>query len=325
MDSNYPAPISTNEPINSAFSGLRDVGQAEDILNRFRRENAEETEEIERLLNDLLDALLSCHDSLTGSTDDFHNFTISILKISSDNRSALQIAEEGLKLHGDNTDLLADAIRYGRSCGEREECANWYKKLLTIDKSAWTWRAFSFSIDFLLDEYASKRVTSEEILALVKEYQKYKPDEEDAWLSESEFYSRINNRSKGIEILEAAEQKFKFCPKCWLRLADAKMDDGLYDEAEPYIRKLRKNPKSGEDVNMSYVFLLDGLCRMTKMMATDEYEEGEYDVKEIQRVYKSFNIATSMPGYRDNIRRQIVEQIDRLERETDVEYPYDRP
>lgn len=318
MNSNYTES-------KKAFSGLHDVGQAYDILNRFRQENPEDMEGIEEMLNDLLEALFSCQDNLSGGADDFHNFTVSILKISSDNRSALQIAEEGLKLHGDNTDLLADAIQYGRNCGERAECANWYEKLLTIDKSAWTWRAFSFSIDFLLDEYASKRVTSEEILALVKEYQKYKPDEEDAWLSESEFYSSTNNRSKGIEILEIAEQKFKFCPKCWLRLADNRMDDGLYDEAEPYIKKLRRNPKSGESVNMSYVFLLDGLCRMAKMMATDEYEEGEYDIKEIQRVYKSFNIATSMPGYRDNIRRQIVEQIDRLERETDVEYPYDRP
>ena len=76
---------------------------------------------------------------------------------------------------------------------------------------------------------------------------------------------------------------------------------------------------------MSYVFLLDGLCRMTKMMSTDEYEEGEYDEKEIYRVYKSFYISTSMPGYRDNIRQQIVEQIDRLERETEVNYPYNRP
>ena len=143
-----------NEPNKNAFSGLRDVGQAYDILNRYRRENSEKTEEIERLLNDLLDALFSCQDSLTGGADDFHNFTVSISKISNDNRSALQIAEEGLKLHGDNTDLLADAILYGRNCGEREECANWYNKLLTIDKTAWTWRAFSFSIDFLLDEYA---------------------------------------------------------------------------------------------------------------------------------------------------------------------------
>lgn len=318
MDSNYTES-------NKSFSGLRDVGQAYDILNRFRQENPEDMKGIEEILNDLLEALFSCQDNLSGGADDFHNFTVSILKITSDNRSALQIVEEGLKLHGDNTDLLADAIRYGRSCGEREECANWYKKLLTIDKSAWTWRAFSFSIDFLLDEYASKRATAEEILALVKEYQTYKPDEEDAWLSESEFYSNTNNRSKGIEVLEDADRKFMFCPKCWLRLADIRMDDGLYDEAEPFIRKLRRNPKSGESVNMSYVFLLDGLCRMTKLMATEEYEEGEYDVKEIQRVYKSFNISTSMPGYRDDIRRQIVEQIDRLERETDVEYPYDRP
>lgn len=309
----------------NAFIGLRDVGQAEDILNRFRRENSDDVDAIEKMLNDLLDALLSCQEPLTGGADDFHNFTVSISKISGDNRGALQIAEEGLKLHSDNTDLLADAILYGRNCGEREDCATWYKKLLGIDQSAWTWRAFSFSIDYLLDEYASKRATSEEILTLVNDYQKYKPDEEDAWLSEYDFYNSTNNRAKGMEALEAADKKFKFCPKCWLRLADIKMDDGLYDEAEPFIKKLKRNPKSGESVNMSYVFLLDGLCRITKMMNTDEYEDGEYDEKEIYRVYKSFNISTSMPGYRDNIRQQIVEQIDRLERETEVEYPYIRP
>ena len=278
----------------NAFIGLRDVGQAEDILNRFRRENSDDVDAIEKMLNDLLDALLSCQEPLTGGADDFHNFTVSISKISCDNRGALQIAEEGLKLHSDNTDLLADAILYGRNCGEREDCATWYKKLLGIDQSAWTWRAFSFSIDYLLDEYASKRTTAEEILTLVSDYQKYKPDEEDAWLSEYDFYNSTNNRAKGMEALEAADKKFKFCPKCWLRLADIKMDDGLYDEAEPFIKKLKRNPKSGESVNMSYVFLLDGLCRMTKMMNTDEYEDGEYDVKEIYRIYKSFYISTSI-------------------------------
>ena len=309
----------------NAFWGLHDVGQAEDILNRFRRENAGDIDAIEKLLNDLLDALLSSQEPLTGGTDDFHNFTVSISKISGDNRAALQIAEAGLKLHDDNTDLLADAILYGRNCGEREDCAIWYRKLLGIDKSAWSWRAFSFSIDYLLDEYASKRATTEEILGLVNDYQDYKPDEEDAWLSEYDFYNSTNNRAKGMEALEDADERFRFCPKCWLRLADIKMDDGLYDEAEPFIKKLKRNPKSGESVNMSYVFLLDGLCRMTKMMNTDEYEDGEYDEKEIYRVYKSFNISTSMPGYRDNIRQQIVEQIDRLERETEVEYPYSWP
>lgn len=273
---------------DNPFIGLRDVGQAEDILNRFRRENSDDTDAIEIMLNSLLEALLSSQDALSGGADDFHNFTVSISKISNDNRAALQIAEEGLKLHDGNTDLLADAILYGRNCGEREECAIWFRKLLAIDKSAWTWRAFSFSIDFLLDEYAAKRATAEEILGLVKDYQQFIPDEEDAWLSEYDFYNNTNNRAKGMKALEEADARFKFCPKCWLRLADIKMADGLYDEAEPYIKKLKRNPKSGESVNISYVFLLDGLCRMTKLMNTDEYEDGEYDEKEIFRVYRAY-------------------------------------
>lgn len=313
------------EQKETAFEGLRDVGQAEDILNRFQRENPNEESKIAELLDELLDALLSSQEMLTGSADDFHNFSVSISKISSDNYWAHHIAKLGLILHADNTDLLADAILYGKNCGERKDCSEWYKRLLQIDKTAWTWRAFSFSIDYLLEEYASKQVDQKDILQLVKEYQKYKPNEEDAWLSEFDLYNYTNNRERGMDALIEADRRFKLCPKCWLRIADIKMDEGEYDEAEKYIKKLKRNPKSGESVNMSYVFLLDGLCRMSKMISTDAYDDGEYDEKEILRIYKSFNIAVSMSGYRENIRLQIVEQIDRLEKETEIAYPYERP
>ncbi len=42
----------------NVFLGLHDVGQAEDILNRYRRENPDDINAIEKMLNDLLDALL---------------------------------------------------------------------------------------------------------------------------------------------------------------------------------------------------------------------------------------------------------------------------
>lgn len=302
------------------FDGLKDVGQAENLLSRYQRDYSDH-EGAETMLNDMLDALLAPGVQLTGSADEFHNFSVSISKLSGDNRDALAIVEAGLELHADNTDLLADAILYGRNCGERGKCATWYQKLLGIEKSAWTWRAFSFAIDYLIEEYASKKVDVEEILELAKEYQRQKPDEEDAWLSEYEAYEKTNSREKGLAVLLAADQRFSFCPKCWLRYADIMMEKGNYVEAEAFIKKLRLNPKSGESVNISYVFFLDGLNKMTRMMASEAYEDGEYDKKEIMKIYKTFRLALCSPELRDNIKQQIDGHISRLEAETEILYP----
>lgn len=310
---------------NNVFAGITDVGQAEDLLNRYQRDTPNDFDGTEKMLNDLLAALLVPDVQLTGSADNFHNFAVSISKISSDNRDALAIVCEGLKIHPTNTDLLADAIRYGYNCGEKEKCAYWFKTLQNIDKSKWTWRAFSFSIDYLLGEYTSSEsgVTQEYILQLAKCYQEYKPDEEDAWVSEYEIYENSNMHQKGIAVLEQALEMFRTCPKCWLRYADIMMDYGEYEKAEPIIKKLRKYPKSGESINISYLFSLDGQCKMGKLMDMEGYEDGQIDKYEVLKIYKTFQLALSSPGLRDSTKQQINEYITRLEMETEVQYPPD--
>lgn len=308
-----------------AFAGITDIGQAEDLLNRFQRDNPNDLIGAEQMLDDLLAAFRDSGAQLTGSPDSFHNFSVSISKISNDNRDALGIVQEGLRLHPMNTNLLADAIKYGYNCGERAICASCYQVLQSIDKSRWTWRAFSFTIDYLLDSYSAgeTEISQEEILELAKSYQGYLPGEEDAWVSEHDVYERFNMHERGLEVLNDAIARFRFCPKCWLRYADIMMDDGNYDAAEPIIRNLRKHPKSVDYINISYLFFLDGQCKMAKLLETEGYEDGEVEPTAVLKIYKAFQLSLSSPGLRDATRKQIDEYITRLEKETAVYYPKD--
>lgn len=316
---------------DNPFKGIKDVGQAESILNQFRRDNQGNEDGAENLLHDLLEALFENEDSLFGDANDFHNFAVSISKLTQDNQNATRIIKAGLKIHPMNTDLLADAIKYGYNCGEKAVCKQCYCTLQSIDKSRWTWRAFSFSKDYLMDEWTSNiqnDYSIDDIFKLVHEYQTHKPDAEDAWLCEFEVYEATNRKEEGIKVLETAINKFRFCPRCWLRYADLMMDRGEYEKAEPVIRKMCRNPKSGDTINASYMYFLDGQCRLTRLFESNEYEEYDDDEdaavkveKEVWKVYKSFRKSLTSSGLRENVKAQIDEYITQIENDTNIHFP----
>lgn len=304
------------------FLGITDVGQAEQTFNQFCTQNPDDRDAQLAVLGDLLDALLGA-EKLSGDYDDFHNFAVTISKITSDSKNAYAIICRGLKIHPYNTDLLADAISYGSSVGEKGVCEAHYRTLITIDKARWTWRAFSFTITYLLDNYGSSAnniVSLEEILELAGEYKKYLPGQEEAWLSLSRVYDKLNQRENSIAVLEEAIKKFRFCPKCWLRYADSMVDYGEYEKAEPIIRKMLRNPKTTESINTSYLHFLDGECRFARLLDSDVYYNGEIDEREVRMIYRAFTLARKSEGLRETTNQRIEEYIKRLELETDVQY-----
>lgn len=310
---------------NNPFIGMVDVGQAETILNQYRRDEPQDAEGSEKLLNTLL-AALDYAEQLVGDADDFHNFAVSISKMTSDNKKAINIIQKGLEIYPQNTDLLADAIKYGYSCGEREKCEKWYGELKSIDKSRWSWRAFSFLIDYLLAEWTSSNqnnYTIDDILKLAKDYQTMIPDEEDAWLCEFDIYNGTNQKTKGIHVLEDAISKFPSCPRCWLRYANILMDRGEYEKAEPIIRKMCKDIKTVEKINASYVYFLDGQCKLQKLYNSDAYDNDEIEEKDVLVVYKAFKMALSAKDLRENIKSQIEEYIASLSCKTGIDFPDD--
>lgn len=305
------------------FMGMSDVGQAEEIINQFRRDHPGDTAGAESLLNDLMEAL-DAAEQLIGDFDSFHNFAVTISKMTSDNKRATDIVRAGLKIHPMNTDLLADAIKYGYSCGEKENCKQWFSTLNEIDKSRWSWRAFSFSVDYLLAEWISSvqnDYTVADIHGLAKDYQHMKPYEEDAWLCEFDIYDGTNQREQGIAVLEEAISRFRFCPRCWLRYADIMMERGEYEAAEPIIRKMCRNPKTSENINASYMFFLDAQCKLTRLYNSDAYENGEIDELVVWNIYKAFRKSLASPGLRLNTKTRIDEYIMQLSDESGIEFP----
>ena len=261
----------------------------------------------EDLLNKIMPALLNSPSPVSGVTDDFHNFSVSVIKQFQKYSVALDIVELGLKSLPDSTDLLADAIRYATSCGKKDRANEYYSRLRYIDYPKWTWRAFSFSIDFLVDQYLNGEGIGsclDEAHALVGSYKKSFPTEEDPWKCEEDIYSKTNNLAKGIEVLKEAINKHDLCPKCWLRYADIMMSQGQYTEAETYLKKLTTNPISTDSVNMAYVYYLDGLCRMTLWQQSPEYEEEEFDPKTVNAIYRRFRKAINHPECRYDIKKK---------------------
>lgn len=189
---------------------ITSVGKAESIIMAMLNDNQFSKEAQEEKLYALIEDLLKSSGNLNGTADDFHNLGISILKIADDYETALEIVEQGLAIHNSNTDLLSDGIRYGFNCGEYEKCKGWYEILQRIPMKLWTWRAFSFSIDYLIDNLNGLSINPDysvdeqiaDIILLSKMYQKYFPMNDDSWYSEYEIYRTTNQYDKGIKLLE---------------------------------------------------------------------------------------------------------------------------
>ncbi len=306
---------------------LNSVGKAEEFITQAKRDGLSNAE-ISDYLYHLVDSLLDDKENkrINGNADDFHNFGVTILKNASDYETALEIIQRGLEIHKTNTDLLADAIRYGYNCGKYEKCENWFSSLQKIPKTLWTWRAFSFSIDYMIDNLGALSDESEysvdlrinEIVSLAKSYQKFFPDNEDSYVCEYEIYRLTNQTEKGLEVLRHADQVMTSCPKCWLRYADIMMERNNFEEAEVTIKKLRTGVFLDSNVNMSYVFYLDGMCRMAKLLPQREFPEIE-----VNNIYKSFKMANDNGSLSQSSREKMLNQIKRLELESGFDCPFE--
>lgn len=296
---------------------LSNVGRAESIFNQAQ--NQLDDNGINNLLYDLADSLLMPGKKISGDADSFHNFSVTILKKADDYDTALEIVELGLKLHPSNTDLLADGISYGSNCGQAEKCERFFDCLRKIDYPLWTWRAFSFSIDYILDQsiFSGNTDNMAPVFELTKLYQQYYPQKEDSWFIEYQIYEKINQIDAGIAVLKKAITELSYCPKCWLRYADIMVDRGLNKEAVFCIKKLRSRPQSSKAVTMSYVYYLDGLCRANAILDSDTIREAE-----VEQAYKTLKLSLGHSSLRPDIERRVRDLITTLENETDIVFPY---
>lgn len=231
----------------------------------------------------------------------------------------------GMKKYSYNVDLLADYLKYSIcfSDDDQEEADIYFTRLMSINRKRWNWRAYEFSIDYMLevlesspDSYEEKM---EEILKLAKEYKDKSKDKEyadRAYRELANVYLGDGNQSEGEKILREAVENIKKVPSCALQLADFYYKRGLYKEASGYIKQcILMNNDLEPSVSMGYPYILYALCQIREVY--DKVEEQGNDgkdfykkqIKEIEQKYKS---AKSCLGEREERIVSLKKQIDLL-------------
>ena len=264
-----------------------------------------------------------------GTEDDYHNAAV-VCARGNDYDIACQFLDLGLRRYPYNIDLLADYLKYGMQCGKAEECQEKYNKLI-LKKDNWNWRAYQFSIDYLMSMMDIDLLDREhEILNLIREYKEKLPEDEGSYLAEVEFMEK-KNRKNGL--WQEQEPEFirilndviynnhivKRTARCDLKLAQYYYDSGQnIEKAMELLERCKVNSIEMQvSVNRSYVYLLLALCKMTQYYKKKNIENQE-DL--VQEVYKNYHIAAGGKG--DSRIVTSKELIEAFVRETEVAYPY---
>ncbi len=290
------------------------VGEAE----RKAKELMEE--EDEQGLYDLAVNLLN-QDKVLGSANDFHNFSLNYSRMDAD-ELACSILEKGLELYPHSVDLLADYLQTGINCNKRSECNNYSKVLLGIPKVRWTWRGFSFLIDYMLfiaDDLSEQNLDNwkQKMLNIASEYKQLFPFEEDPYICVADIHSYFNDYPIVIRTLEKAVREIPVCPKCSLRLADLLFDAGEYSKSLEVLNKcLYQSIQTQDSVNHSYLYYLSGLCKTVELLKNGKLD----DEKLVIDIYHDFSIAQKTGLNHASYNKVMRRQIDILETKTGFVY-----
>lgn len=290
------------------------VGEAERIARELLDEDNNEE------LYDLAYRLLN-QEKVYGSENDFHNFSLNYSRKDAYDL-ACDILEKGLEQFSRSVDLIADYLQVGTCCNRMAQCEKYYNQLLQIPKIRWTWRGFSFSIDYLL--YLANNLNEEDlalmkekILSLADEYHTLFSTNEDPYICKVDVYSFFNDNSAVEETLMEAINNIAVCPKCTLRLADLLFERGDYDKSLEILNKcLYQSIQTQDSVNHGYLYYLSGLCKMVQLLRKNAFQ----DKDSILDIYHDFSIAQKAGLQHTSYLRVIRRQIDILETRSGIDY-----
>ncbi len=283
-------------------------------------------------INDLTEIVLK-QELFEGDEDDFHNLSVTYAR-EEDYANACDILEKGLEYYPYSIDLLSDYLSYGTHCNRFKRCEEIYKKLIEVRKR-WNWRAYQFSIDYLIKRLSiDPTLNIEDIKELVEEFIEKMPDIEESYITKADYIKTFeDNKEKNnfLAVLEYAVSKdcmIQRTPKCDLKLADYYYNLGNdLEKANELIERCKRNSiESQLSVNRRYVYLLSALCKMclyydcVKKNA-NIIEEGSEEEKKILNIYNDYHVAVS--GRIDSQVRNCKDLIEAFIKETRIPYPYD--
>lgn len=280
---------------------INDITRADDVY---------EVEAVLKTVRSLIDRLIN-QTEMPGDADDIHNLSVELA--SADLYDiACELLEEGLQKFPKNTDLLADYIQYGMSCGQIQKCDKYYKILKKIPKIRWTWRSYCFSVNYILflwdrcDSEKELEKLQAEMLSLADDFKKRHHDNEESYRCEADIYRKLYRKDDEERVLRQALEDITIAPKCALRLADMLVDRGDYEEAYDIVNKaIGSRGQTQRSVNEGYLYFLRGLIRMAK--ANDVFTEEITD-----SIYADFEMALrheTRPAYSATMKSKAIDLI----------------
>lgn len=290
------------------------VGEAERIARELLAEDNDE--ELYDLAYKILD-----QDEVHGSENDFHNFSLNYSRKDAYDL-ACDILEKGLDQFPRSVDLIADYLQVGVSCNRMVQCEKYYNQLLEIPKVRWTWRGFSFSIEYLLyvaDDLNQDDLVlmKEKLLSLADEYHTLFPMSEDPFICKVDVYSFFNENLAVEETLMDAINNIAVCPKCTLRLADLLFEKGDYSNSLEILSKcLYQSIQTQDSVNHGYLYYLSGLCKTVQLLKKNAFQ----DKNLVLDIYHDFSIAQKTGLQHASYLRVLRRQIDILETRSGIDY-----
>lgn len=256
--------------------------------------------------------------SIEGNSSEFHNASVELTRVQMYSQ-AYQLLEVGIYRFPTDTDILGDLILYGVKCQGLNDIKKHYEALKKIDKSMWTWRAFHFSIEFLMEQYKASSDLKEreniakEIENLLGEYQKYSKTFEDQSNREKcfnlkyEYYILLRKNDKALDALQEAIREIPGkCPQCALQLADYYFEAGEYENVIAPATVAAMVIDVQHAIKYSYLYFILGASREYKIR-----KEGttfsEENIRPIYRAYYASLVYTERTeaSRMENIKKRI--------------------
>ncbi|MBQ8618998.1 MAG: hypothetical protein IJ418_16000 [Clostridia bacterium] len=248
---------------------------------------------------------LESAEKIAGTAAEFHNLAVEYARMDWESVSCM-IIEKAMKLpHCEqDIDLMADYLKYCIAPGKMEKGLKIYNKLLEIDISRWNWRAFSFTIDFMLASCDQNGFQKKDILALADKFIRRISGSEEPYISKAAVYAAYNDRESEQRILLEALQQTGFRhTKIHLRLADLYFAQGDYETALLHATSAYNNASAPQPmISSSYVYSLAGLCRISIFFnaAPDEQQAMlEETYKQIRKELDCASKVDRTPAYQE--------------------------
>lgn len=264
---------------------------------------------------------------LFGSKDEFHNVTSEIAR-ANQYQLACIVLDSGLSLYPNDTDLLADYLLYGVKCGKEDKAKACYDILDEIPKKLYTWRSFSFMIDYLLYCYTAN-IFSDNIKVksacdkVVIDYKQFLPLEERSYMAEYKVEEAFGTSKENLlNILKTAISKIKVSPQCCMKFVDISMELGNYDDVIVYSRRgLSASAQDQESVDTGYFYYAMALAMDAKWY--DEKDDKFGDVEYAKDIIKKYRAAdVSLDKNKTTYRQLLKKRSNMIAIEIGIDLPY---